>query len=143
MLLNETLKESQAENQPGGEIEARLHLADLQRALSGAGASEIYYQQALERVRLVANEALERKITIALADVLLELGDQDRAAGLLALASDGVSTRELELARAKLYWPRGQRTEAAAALKVAKTISYERWSADDEARLRSYTGNEI
>lgn len=141
-LLNEILTEAVAAQQPGAEIEARFHLANLKREAVGAEASLEFYQEALDRVRLLANEALEQKVTVAFATALVASGDMDSAEGLLGLVADMAVNRDLELARADLYEAKNQFDEAAQALQNAKAVSYERWTNTDENRLKALTARE-
>lgn len=84
-LIETTLSEALKEQQPGSEIEARWYKAELALTRQGAVPSLPLFQEALNRVRMVANESLERKVIVTYAGALLDTGDINAAEGLLGL----------------------------------------------------------
>ncbi len=136
-LLDQVVSDATEHKQPSAEIEALLNKAELAHFTQDIDSSLAALQSALDKVRLVANEPLEQKVTIALAEARLELGEVTAAEGLLGFFSDAPANRNLALARTRLHELKGEYNEAVAALEVAKNLSHQRWRDEDEARLQS------
>jgi DNA-binding winged helix-turn-helix (wHTH) protein/tetratricopeptide (TPR) repeat protein len=137
--LSNTIEDSQVANLPTAEIEALLHLAEIDKLNGDLESSEKKLASLLEKVRRLSDAPLENKVSIKYARVLMAMKQTDTADGILTLMSDVVPDRDLLIARAELASLKLDFDGAAKTMQDAKSRSNQRWTSQDESSLQAYS----
>ena len=118
--------------------------AELDQTLGDGAAARRRFAGVLEDARARDDETVQRRATLRLASLLLDSGDAESAARLLAeLGDEAQPSRELTRLRARLAHASGDTASAVAIMTDLRTSAGEAWRSEDAALLSTFNaGND-